>query len=195
METTRACTTASGSVGPSRRTAERRVSLRCQKPRRRPTCREQNAEWKLALPEVTPTPNVPSAEKQVEARAATSRRTQPPLGQPEDKPRSRHKVEKLRWRRHKGPYVSRRYLELPAMANLLRRGVKRVQRDRDSPLKSPRSAAERKRRMATSYDFQRSAWPQRLAVLLLLARFFIIIFINFRIYRVILDRVDMCPCT
>ena len=81
------------------------------------------------------------------------------------------------------------------MANLLRRGVKRVQRDRDSPLKSPRAAAERKRRMATSYDFQRSAWPQRLAVLLLLARFFIINFINFRIYRVILDRVDMCPCT
>ena len=73
--------------------------------------------------------------------------------------------------------------------------VKRVQRDRDFPLTSPRSAAERKRRMATSYDFQRSAWPQRLAVLLLLARFFIIIFINFRIYRVILDRVDMCPCT
>ena len=71
--------------------------------------------------------------------------------------------------------------------------VKRVQRDRDSPLKSPRSAAERKRRMATSYDFQRSAWPQSLAVLLLLARFFIIIFIKFRIYRVILDRVDMCP--
>ena len=73
--------------------------------------------------------------------------------------------------------------------------MKRVQRDRDFPLTSPRSAAERNRRMATSYDFQRSAWPQRLAVLLLLARFFTIIFINFRIYRVILDRVDMCPCT
>ena len=88
-----------------------------------------------------------------------------------------------------------RCLELPAMANLLRRGVKRVQRDRVCPLKSPRSAAERKRRMATSYDFQRSARPQRLADLLLLARFFIVIFINFRIYRVILDRLDMCPCT
>ena len=46
------------------------------------------------------------------------------MGQPEDKPRSRHKVKKLRWRRHKGPYVCRRYLELPAMANLLRRGFR-----------------------------------------------------------------------
>ena len=73
--------------------------------------------------------------------------------------------------------------------------MKRVQSDRDCPLKSLRFAAERKRRMATSYDFQRSAWPQRLAVLLLLARFFIVIFINFRIYRGILDRLDMCPCT
>ena len=73
--------------------------------------------------------------------------------------------------------------------------MKRVQKDRDCPLKSPLSPAERKRRMVTSYDFQRSAWPQRLAVLLLLARFFMVIFINFRIYRVILDRLDMCPCT
>ena len=73
--------------------------------------------------------------------------------------------------------------------------VKRVQRDRDCPLKSPRSAAERKRTMVTSYDFQRSAWPQCLAVLLLLARFFIFIFLNFRIYEVILNRLDMCPCT
>ena len=55
-------------------------------------CPEQNTQYELALPEATHLPSVPSAGGHVETRAAPSRRIQPPLAQPKDKPRSCHKV-------------------------------------------------------------------------------------------------------